>query len=108
MVDLFGVKRQRHHDEHDAASHQRQPTKSPSPPPPQPSSSLEHLFRQWRLNDSLRRYHARNLKITNLYPWQARCLAEPGVVEGTRDLLYFAPTSGGKTMVAELVLLLRV
>lgn len=87
------------------------PAKPPPPlplPPPQPPSSLGELFRRWGLHPALGRYHTRNLGIENLYPWQARCLAEPGVVDGARDLLYFAPTSGGKTMVAELVLLLRV
>ncbi|CAM9486882.1 unnamed protein product, partial [Hapterophycus canaliculatus] len=74
----------------------------------EPPTSLEHLFRLWGLDPALRRYHGRSLGIEQLYPWQARCLALPGVAEGERDLLYFAPTSGGKTMVAELLLLLRV
>ncbi|CAM9111170.1 unnamed protein product [Pylaiella littoralis] len=86
---------------------------SPSPeeqrtPPDDPSTSLEHLFRLWGLDRQLRRYYSRSLGIEHLYPWQARSLGLPGVAAGARDLLYFAPTSGGKTMVAELLLLLRV
>lgn len=73
-----------------------------------PVTSLEELFRCWRLDAALRRYYDLGLGIEHLYPWQSKCLAEHGVAEGTRNLLYFAPTSGGKTMVAELLLLLRV
>ncbi|CAM9652232.1 unnamed protein product, partial [Ectocarpus sp. 4 AP-2014] len=76
--------------------------------PAEPPTSLEYLFRRWGLDPALRYYHGRRLGIEHLYPWQARCLALPGVPEGRQDLLYFAPTSGGKTMVAELLLLLRV
>lgn len=82
---------------------QRRP--APQPPPP---TSLEEIFRLWGLDPALLRYLCRNLRIDDLYPWQARCLALPGVAEGIQDLLYSAPTSGGKTMVAELLLLLRV
>lgn len=81
---------------------------SQTTPPVDPPTSLEQLFRLWGLDASLRRYHGRSLGIEHLYPWQARCLALPGVAAGDRDLLYSAPTSGGKTMVAELLLLLRV
>lgn len=77
-------------------------------PRTEPVTSLEELFRCWRLDAALRRHYDRGLGIEHLYPWQSRCLAEHGVAEGTRNLLYFAPTSGGKTMVAELLLLLRV
>lgn len=70
-------------------------------------TSLEEIFRCWHLDAALRRHYDRGLGIEHLYPWQSRCLAEHGVAEGTRNLLYFAPTSGGKTMVAELLLLLR-
>ncbi|RKO85090.1 P-loop containing nucleoside triphosphate hydrolase protein, partial [Blyttiomyces helicus] len=51
-------------------------------------------------------YIANNIKW--LYEWQARCLKSKGVLEGTRNLLYSAPTSAGKTMVAELLMLLKV
>lgn len=83
-----------------------QPEEAPQQPP-HATTLLAELFQRWGLDPALRRYHGQ-LGIENLYPWQARCLAEPGVVDGTRDLLYFAPTSGGKTMPAEIVSLLRV
>jgi hypothetical protein len=38
--------------------------------------------------------------ITSLYPWQSDCVSFPDVLAG-RNLLYTAPTSGGKTLVAE-------
>ena len=101
------------------ASWRQQPLKQPPHPPThpllqstsssaEPPASLEELFRLWGLDAALRRYHGRSLGIDRLYPWQAECLALPGVAAGERDLLYFAPTSGGKTMVAELLMLLRV
>eukprot|EP00927_Polykrikos_kofoidii_P021323 TRINITY_DN20209_c0_g1_i2.p1 TRINITY_DN20209_c0_g1~~TRINITY_DN20209_c0_g1_i2.p1 ORF type:complete len:1747 (-),score=230.84 TRINITY_DN20209_c0_g1_i2:568-5808(-) len=45
--------------------------------------------------------------ISRLYPWQAECLAVEGVASG-RNLVYCAPTSGGKTLVSEIIMLRRV
>lgn len=45
--------------------------------------------------------------VKGLYPWQAQCLATPGVLQG-RNLLYCAPTSGGKTLVSEILMLRSV
>jgi DNA polymerase theta len=47
------------------------------------------------------------LNLTKLYDWQAECLYETNVLRGN-NLVYCAPTSGGKTLVAELVLLKTV
>nr|CDS23045.1 DNA polymerase theta [Echinococcus granulosus] len=46
--------------------------------------------------------------ITSVFPWQAACLKLPGVLDGTRNLVYCAPTSAGKTLVAELITLKRI
>jgi DNA polymerase theta len=43
-----------------------------------------------------------------LYDWQTACLHTPGVLDGRSNLVYCAPTSGGKSMVAELLMLRRV
>ncbi|KAL3925677.1 MAG: hypothetical protein SGPRY_003591, partial [Prymnesium sp.] len=43
--------------------------------------------------------------ITSLFPWQANALSLPGVLSGGSNLLYTAPTSGGKTLVAEILIL---
>ena len=39
-----------------------------------------------------------------LYAWQAECLQSTGVSKG-QNLVYCAPTSGGKTLISELALL---
>ncbi|KAJ3019598.1 hypothetical protein HKX48_001963 [Thoreauomyces humboldtii] len=39
---------------------------------------------------------------------QADCLQLDGVLEGTKNLLYSAPTSGGKSLVADIVMLQKV
>lgn len=52
----------------------------------------------------------RALGITHLHPWQAACLSLPGVFPRLKEaarsnLLFSAPTSGGKSLVAELIAL---
>ena len=54
----------------------------------------------------VKRYEA--IGITTLFEWQAAALRRPGVLDGTRHLLYTATTSAGKTLVAELLLLKRI
>ena len=41
--------------------------------------------------------------IGELFPWQIACLSETGVLEG-EDLVFCAPTSGGKTLIAEMAI----
>jgi DNA polymerase theta len=45
--------------------------------------------------------------LIRMYAWQAEALEVPGVAEG-RSLVYCAPTSGGKSFVAEALAILRV
>ena len=47
------------------------------------------------------------LGIEELFAWQRCCLAESGVLEG-RNLIYSAPTSGGKTLIAEMAIAMRL
>ncbi|KAF6779074.1 hypothetical protein AHF37_01528 [Paragonimus kellicotti] len=46
--------------------------------------------------------------ITSIFPWQADCLKIPGVLVGRRNLVYSAPTSAGKTLIAEVLILKHV
>lgn len=45
--------------------------------------------------------------MNQLFDWQKECLYETGVLDG-RNLVYCAPTSGGKTLVAELMMFRHV
>lgn len=48
------------------------------------------------------------LGINEIYPWQKHCLMGPGLLEGTKNLVYTAPTGGGKSLVADVLMLKRV
>ncbi|EAW08211.1 DEAD/DEAH box helicase [Aspergillus clavatus NRRL 1] len=48
------------------------------------------------------------LGVTSIYPWQASCLLFRGLLEGERHLVYTAPTGGGKSLVADVLMLKRI
>ena len=70
-----------------------------------PSKSVKNhlLLSSWGIPEAvLEKYTSRG--ITSMFEWQAECLMLPGVLTG-RNLVYSAPTSAGKTLVAELLAL---
>ena len=73
---------------------------------PKPAPALHPLSAYGLLPSILEAYAARG--ITSLFGWQAAALATPGVLEEALNLLYTAPTSGGKTVVAEVLALRRL
>lgn len=74
-------------------------------PPDHPSLDLASWGVPSRI---LKRYMEE--KVERLFPWQAECLGvdQGAVWSGARNLIYSAPTSGGKTLVSELLMLRRV
>ncbi|KAM0652690.1 hypothetical protein ACHAO3_002390 [Verticillium nonalfalfae] len=48
------------------------------------------------------------LGIHSIYPWQKACLLGPGLLSGEKNLIYSAPTGGGKSLVADVLMLKRV
>lgn len=42
-----------------------------------------------------------SLGIKQIYPWQKNCLKGPGLLTGVKNLVYCAPTGGGKSLVAD-------
>ncbi|KAH8815069.1 DEAD/DEAH box helicase [Xylogone sp. PMI_703] len=46
-----------------------------------------------------------SMGISSIYPWQARCLRGPGLLDGQKNLVYTAPTGGGKSLVADVLML---
>ncbi|KAI0889947.1 P-loop containing nucleoside triphosphate hydrolase protein [Annulohypoxylon maeteangense] len=48
------------------------------------------------------------LGIKEIYPWQKQCLLGPGLLNGSKNLVYTAPTGGGKSLVADILMLKRV
>ena len=47
-------------------------------------------------------------KIASLFNWQFECLDQRGVLDHSRNLVYSAPTSGGKSLVADHLLAKRL
>nr|AAN64235.1 DNA polymerase theta isoform 1 [Mus musculus]AAN64236.1 DNA polymerase theta isoform 2 [Mus musculus] len=64
------------------------------------------LLANWGLPKAvLEKYHS--FGVRKMFEWQAECLLLGHVLEG-KNLVYSAPTSAGKTLVAELLILKRV
>ncbi|EAT42599.1 AAEL005888-PA [Aedes aegypti] len=74
-------------------------------PPSNGSMSLDssknlRLVSNWGLPDPIAKAYARK-GITELFQWQADCLSNAKVILECANLVYSAPTSGGKTLVSE-------
>ncbi|XP_043485514.1 DNA polymerase theta [Polistes fuscatus] len=54
----------------------------------------------------LQKYEAKG--ISEMFPWQVECLSNLKVINERKNILYSAPTSAGKTLVAEILLLKTV
>ncbi|TGO27917.1 hypothetical protein BPAE_0035g00610 [Botrytis paeoniae] len=48
------------------------------------------------------------LGIKSIYPWQSECLLRSGALAGQLNLVYAAPTGGGKSLVADVLMLKKV
>lgn len=48
------------------------------------------------------------LGVSSIYGWQASCLLASGLLTGERHLVYTAPTGGGKSLVADVLMLKRI
>lgn len=70
-----------------------------------PLLSLSHP--SYGLPDTLIRNFAA-LGIQSIYPWQSSCLLGHGLLTGEKNLVYTAPTGGGKSLVADVMMLRRV
>ncbi|KAL0124938.1 hypothetical protein PUN28_006657 [Cardiocondyla obscurior] len=61
----------------------------------------------WNLPPNvLQKYIARGVE--SMFPWQLECLSNHLVMQERKNLIYSAPTSAGKTFVAEIILLKTV
>ena len=74
----------------------------------QPNSSLNPLLTlshpRYGLPESLVRNFT-SLGIEHIYPWQSSCLLGRGLLTGEKSLVYTAPTGGGKSLVADVLML---
>ncbi|KAL2064983.1 hypothetical protein VTL71DRAFT_4123 [Oculimacula yallundae] len=49
-----------------------------------------------------------SLGIKSIYPWQSECLLRSGALKGEANLVYTAPTGGGKSLVADILMLKKI
>lgn len=88
------------------------PPLAPPPPPAAPSQSSNNPLLSLRhprygLPPALvANFQA--VGIHSIYPWQASCLLGRGHLTAEKNLLYTAPTGGGKSLVADVLMLKRV
>ncbi|KAK5084401.1 hypothetical protein LTR05_005477 [Lithohypha guttulata] len=76
-----------------------------------PSVTQHPLLSLAHANYNLPSQLVRNFEILGvraIYPWQSSCLMRSGVLTQSKNLVYTAPTGGGKSLVADIVLLKKV
>ena len=73
-----------------------------------PTIPSQHLNRleSWGLPFPIVQKYA-SKGVTHLFDWQVECLLKPTVLTGG-NIVYSAPTSGGKTLVSEILMLRRI
>jgi DNA polymerase theta len=64
----------------------------------------EYGLSHWEIPADIKEVYDSN-GVTSLYPWQVCCLQQNEVTRGRGNLVYCAPTSGGKTMVVEVLMI---
>lgn len=76
-----------------------------------PTPTLNPLLRlshpRYGLPESLVKNFA-SLGIDSIYPWQSSCLLGRGILEGEQNLVYSAPTGGGKSLVGDVLMLKQI
>lgn len=90
-----------------APSENQQPRIDCSVPGPSQDPLLSLKDPQYDLNPTLVANLA-SLGVSSIYPWQASCLLARGLLTGERHLVYTAPTGGGKSLVADVLMLKRI
>ncbi|CBZ27293.1 DNA polymerase theta (helicase domain only),putative [Leishmania mexicana MHOM/GT/2001/U1103] len=80
------------------------PPQPPSPPLPRPAGPDDTAELFYDLPREVGHFYATRRGVTSLYDWQHNVLTRPEVRQGG-NFVYSLPTSGGKTLVAELSLL---
>ena len=86
--------------------HARSNLVASTPGPSQnPLLSLSHA--RYGLPETLVKNFA-SLGINSSYPWQSSCLLGHGILGGEKNLVYTAPTGGGKSLVADVLMLKRI
>lgn len=103
--DIYDIGSSESHDSGPGQYTQRIAFRATPGPTQNPLLSLSHP--KYGLPDSLLENLSR-LGIRNIYPWQSSCLLGRGLLTGEKNLVYSAPTGGGKSLVADMLLLKRV
>ena len=49
-----------------------------------------------------------SMGVNSIYPWQSSCLLGRGLLTGEKNLVYTAPTGGGKSLVADVLMLKKI
>ena len=86
--------------------HARRNLVANTPGPSQnPLLSLSHA--RYGLPETLVKNFA-SLGINSIYPWQSSCLLGHEILSGEKNLVYTAPTGGGKSLVADVLMLKKI